>query len=147
MKAFIHGYMVHRVGDRQNTMVGGNRTPWSILAVSSSIYFGRTLRVLAVFPGSTYSGYSSYCKVFRMFVRQVLLAYSGFCILLIMFPALAVFGLSVLPILPALAALIQDTVLVEYRNDTLKQYPEYRTEKYITSCTGSSVHYPQIVKY
>ena len=64
-----------------------------------------------------------------------------------MFPALAVFGLSVLPILPALAALIQDTVLVEYRNDTLKQYPEYRTEKYITSCTGSSVHYPQIVKY
>ena len=85
---------------------GGNRTPWSILAVSSSIYFGRTLRVLAVFPGSTYSGYSSYCKVFRMFVRQVLLAYSGFCILLIMFPALAVFGLSVLPILPVLAALL-----------------------------------------
>ena len=51
------------MGDQQNNIAGGNWTPWSILAVSSSIYFGSILRVLAVFPGSTYSGYSGYCKV------------------------------------------------------------------------------------
>ena len=55
--------MVLRVGDQQKTIAGGNWAPWSILAVSSSIYFGRILQVLAVFPGLIYSGYSGYCKV------------------------------------------------------------------------------------
>ena len=75
------------------------------MAVGSSIFFGSVLRVLAIFPGSIYSGYSGYCKVFRMFVRRVLLVYSGFCILL-MFSAFAVFEPSVLLTLPVLAALI-----------------------------------------
>ena len=35
----------------------------SILAASSSIYFGSILRVLAIFRGSIYSGYSVYCNV------------------------------------------------------------------------------------
>ena len=80
------------------------------MAVGSSIFFGSVLRVLAIFPGSIYSGYSGYCKVFRMFVRRVLLVYLGFCILLIMFPALAVFGPSVMLILPVPAASIEDTI-------------------------------------
>ena len=46
----------------QITFAGGNWSTWSILAVSSSIYFGSILRVLVVFPGSIYSGYSRYCK-------------------------------------------------------------------------------------
>ena len=41
----------------------GNWRTWSLLAVSSSIYFGGILRVLALFPGSIYSGYCGYCKV------------------------------------------------------------------------------------
>ena len=32
--------MTPRVGDQQNTLAGGNWTPWSIIAVSSGIYFG-----------------------------------------------------------------------------------------------------------
>ena len=47
----------------QILFAGGNWSTWSILAVSSSIYFGSILRVLVVFPGSIYSGYSGYCKV------------------------------------------------------------------------------------
>ena len=52
--------MVPRVG---NNIAGGNWTPWSILAVSSSFCSGSILRVLAVFPGSILSGYSGYCEV------------------------------------------------------------------------------------
>ena len=75
------------------------------------------MRVLAVFPGSIYSGYAGYCKyVLRMFVWRVLLVYWGLCILLIIFPALAVFGPSVLLIFPLLAAIILDTIGLEYRN-------------------------------
>ena len=85
---------------------GGNWSTWSILAVSNSTYFGSIMRVLVAFPGSIYSRYSGYCKVFRMFVQRVLLMYSGFCIPLIMFPTLEVFGPSVLLLLTALAALI-----------------------------------------
>ena len=50
------------MGDQQNTMAGGNWTSWSLLAVRSSNYFGSASRVLAIFPGSIYSGYSGYCK-------------------------------------------------------------------------------------
>ena len=42
--------------------------------------------------------------------------YSGLCILLIMFRALAVFGPSVLLIFPLLTAIILDTIGLEYRN-------------------------------
>ena len=55
--------MVPLVGDRANFFPGGNWSTWSVLAVSSIIYFGSMLRVLAVFPGSMYSGHSGYCKV------------------------------------------------------------------------------------
>ena len=81
----------------------------SILAVCSSIYVGSVLRVLAVFPGSMYSGYSGYCKVITSDIctaGAAVLVYSGFCILLIIFPALAVFEPSVLVMLPVLAVLI-----------------------------------------
>ena len=81
----------------------------SILAASSSIYFGSILRVLAAFPGSIYSGYSGYCRVSTSNVctaGAAVLLYSGFCILLITFPALPVFGPSVLVILLVLAVLI-----------------------------------------
>ena len=44
------------------TFAGGNWIIWSILAISSSIYFGSILRVLALFPGSIYFGYYGYCK-------------------------------------------------------------------------------------
>ena len=42
----------------QITFPWGNWSTWRILAGSSSIYFRSILRVLAVFPGSIYSGYS-----------------------------------------------------------------------------------------
>ena len=43
---------------------------------------------------------------FVFFRRVLFVVYSGFCVLLIIFPALAVFGLAVLLMLPVLAALI-----------------------------------------
>ena len=58
--------MVPRGGDRANYFRGGQLEylrVYLVLAVSSSIYFGSILRVLAVFPGSIYSGCSGYCKV------------------------------------------------------------------------------------
>ena len=88
----------------QITFAGGNWSTWSILAVSSSIYFGSILRVLAVFQGSIYSEYSGYCREKnRMFVRRVLLVYSGFSKLLIMFPAVTIYRLPIR--LPAKSAL------------------------------------------
>ena len=84
----------------QSTFAGGNWSTWSILALGSSVYFG-----------SIYCEHSPHFQVqypldtlvtakhvFRMFVRWVLLVYSEFCILLVMFPALAVFGPSVLQV-------------------------------------------------
>ena len=105
VKAFTHRWSFEWEIE-QISFAGGNWSTLRILAVRSSNYFGSMLQVLAVFSGSIYSRCSSYCKVFRMFVRRVLLVYSGFCILLIIFPALAVFGPSVLVILPVLAVLI-----------------------------------------
>ena len=51
------------MGDQQNTIAGGIWTPWSILAVSTSIFFGSILGVFTVLPSSIYSGASGYCKV------------------------------------------------------------------------------------
>ena len=65
------------------------------------------LRVLAVFQGSIYSGYSGYFKASVSHVCTAGLLFSGLCILLNdMFPSLAVFGTSVLLMLAVLAALI-----------------------------------------
>ena len=62
MKALIHRYMVPRVGDRANYLRGGQLEYLEYTAVSSRIYFGNILRVLAVFPASICSGYSGCCK-------------------------------------------------------------------------------------
>ena len=76
----------------------------------------------------------------------LIVLYTGFYILLIMFPALAVFGPSVLLILPVLAALIQYTVILEYRNTLSTSSIQNIEPKHALHqvCTGSSIHYPQI---
>ena len=77
--------------------------------------------------------------------------FSGFCILPIMFPALEVFGPSALLMLPVLAALILDTIIVEYRNTLSTSSIQSNEPKHVLHqvCTGSSIYDPQIdtVKY
>ena len=111
MKAFVHWSLEWET--KQINFAGGNWSAWSILADSSSIHFGSKLRALAVFPGSIYSGYSDHCKVFRMFVRRCCLCTRGSVYCSLIFPALSVFGPSVLLILPVLAVLFSDSIILE----------------------------------
>ena len=55
--------MIPRVGERANYFRGGQLEYLEYTSSCSGIYFGSILRVLVVFPGSIYSGYSGYCKV------------------------------------------------------------------------------------
>ena len=127
--------MVPRVGDQQNNFVGGNLTPSRILAVRSSIYFGSILRVLAVFPGTIYSGYSGDCKVS---ISDVCTAGAA-CVLGVLYTAhhvpctRCIWGFSTADI-PSTRS-----VNLGHHNSRVphysqyKQCPEYRTETCITS--------------
>ena len=127
--------MVPLVGDRANFFPGGNWSTWSVLAVSSIIYFGSILRALAVFPGSMYSGYSGYCKVS---VSNVCTAGAA-CVLGVLYTAhhipstrsIWAFSTGDSPSIRSINLGHHSTGVPQYSQ--YQQYPEHRTETYITS--------------
>ena len=136
----------------QITFAGGSWSTWSILADSSSIYFGRILRVLAVFPGSIYFGCSGYCKVSItwygcLYGRQ---QRGAACVLGVLYAAhhlpstrsIWTFNTADTPCTRSINLGHHNSRVPQYSQ--YQQYPEHRTETYIPSCTGSSVYYPQI---
>ena len=129
--------MVPRVGDRANYFRGGQLEylrVYLVLAVSSSIYFGSILRVLAVFPGSIYSGCSGYCKVS---ISDVCTAGAA-CVLGVLYTAhhipstRSIWAFSTGDPLSARSSNLghHNSRVPQYQ---YQQYPEYRTETYITS--------------
>ena len=135
----------------QITFAGGNWSTWSIRVVSSSIYFGSILRVLAVFPGSIYSGCSGYCKVS---ISDVCTAGAA-CVLGVLYTAHHVPSTRSIWAFSTGDTSSTRSINLGHHNTRVpqysqyQQYPEYRTETYITSCIGGSIQYPQIdiVKY
>ena len=115
----------------------GNWSTWSIRAVSSSFFLWSILRVLAVFPGSIYSGYSGYCKVS---ISDVLCGgCCSACILGVLYTAhhipstrsIWVFSTGDTPSTRRINSGHHNSRVPQYSQ--YQQYPEYRTETYITS--------------
>ena len=123
--------MVPRVG---NNIAGGNWTPWSILAVSSSFCSGSILRVLAVFPGSILSGYSGYCEVS---ISDVCTAGAA-CVLGVLYTAYHVPSTHSIWALCTADASSTRSINLGHHNTEVpqysqyQQYPENRTEACIT---------------
>ena len=117
-----------------------------VLAVSSSIYFGSMLRVLAVFPGSMYSGHSGYCKVL-VSISDICTAGAA-CVLGVLYTAHHVpstrsiwaFSIGDTPSTRSVYLRHQNTRVPQY--SLYQQYPEYRTETYIKYAQGvvSTIH-------
>ena len=128
--------MVPRVGDRANYFRGGQLEylrVYPVLAVSSSIYFGSILRVLAVFPGSIYSGYSDYCKLSISHVCSA----GAACVLGVLYTAhhipstrsIWAFSTAHTPSTRSIYLGHHNTRVPQYSQH--QHYPEYLTETYM----------------
>ena len=134
MKTFIHRWMIPRVGGRAKYFRGGQLEYVEYTSISS-ICVGSILRVLAVFPGSIYSGYSGYCKVCFSNVCTA----GAACVLGVLYTAYHV--VSTRSIWAFSTADTPSTRRINFGHHSnrvpqysrYQQYPEYRNETYITS--------------